>query len=77
MASPRRNGFHAVNVTLFASATLCLVLAAQPSVARADPLGAGGGTIYRLGPGSSYQNGCFPPLIVNPLVVCWQGVRNK
>ncbi len=70
MAPRRRNGFQVVNVCLCTSAVLCLVLAAQPSVARADPLGAGSGTIYRLGPQSSYQNGCFPPLLVNPLVVC-------
>ncbi|MCH7926213.1 MAG: hypothetical protein IIC51_11825, partial [Planctomycetes bacterium] len=69
MASPRRNGLHAVNVILCASAALCLVLAAQPSVARADPLGAGSGTIYRLGPESLYQNGCFPPCLCPILLV--------
>lgn len=41
-----------------------LVLAAvalTPTMAAGDPFGAGDGTIYRLTPESSIEEGCFPP----------------
>lgn len=62
----------AVKVFL-ASVACCAVLLAAPTVANGDPLGAGDGTIYRLGPDSEYQYGCFDPCLCPIFSV--QGMR--
>jgi len=53
-----------------------VVLAAvvlAPSVGAVDQLGAGDGSIYRLTPESSFQEGCFPPCMC-PIMIR-EGVR--
>lgn len=46
-------------ISVFASVTLWTLV--FPTVALADPLGAGGGAIYVMTPTARYQEGCFPP----------------
>src|SRR3989304_3739244 len=47
--------------SVLVSAVLCAAFA--PAAAWADPLGAGGGALFKLTPAAPYQEGCFPPCL--------------
>lgn len=55
------NGFQ--SCSKLSALALFLVGATAGGAAQADPLGAGAGTLFRLGEKSQFQEGCFPPCL--------------